>query len=191
MPLNKLVILCGPSGSGKTTITNRLISMFPELVFSISATTRPQRHTENHAKDYHFLSLSDFKEKISHDDFVEYEEVYPGIYYGTLKSELERIWQEKKIPILDIDVVGAANIKKSYAPDSLTIFVHPLSLENLKHRLHQRATESAESFSKRIHKSAEELNAAESFDRIVYNDNLEQAVNTASAFVNQYLHDKN
>ncbi len=189
MASKKLIILCGPSGSGKTTIASHLMRSFPQLAFSVSATTRSQRNTEKHEKDYHFLTLEDFKEKINQDAFVEYEEVYPGIYYGTLKSELEKIWQENKIPILDIDVVGATNIKKNYSPDSLTVFVHPLSLENLKQRLHQRATESVESFTNRIHKAEEELNAAESFDRIVYNDNLEHAVAKANEFVNQYLQD--
>jgi len=191
MQLHKIVILCGPSGSGKTTLTRHLMQTTPELAFSISATTREKRGSERDGNDYHFLSVEDFKNKITRDEFVEYEEVYNGLFYGTLKSELENIWNKGKTPILDIDVVGATNIKSTYAPNALTIFVHPLSLENLKHRLHKRATESIESFANRIHKAEEELNAAETFDRIVYNDDLEKAVEKTKEYIHQYLQEDN
>ena len=182
MEHHKIVILCGPSGSGKTTITRHLLDINPILAFSISATTRDKRGSEKDGKDYHFLSVQDFENKITQDAFVEYEEVYKDVYYGTLKSELESIWDQNKIPVLDIDVIGATNIKDNYAPNALTIFVHPISLENLKHRLHKR-----ESFSKRIHKAEEELAMADTFDKIVYNDNLDKATEHANIFVNQYI----
>ena len=187
MQHRKIVILCGPSGSGKTTITRHLLDINPVLAFSISATTRDKRGSEKNGKDYHFLTVADFENKIKEDAFVEYEEVYKDVYYGTLKSELEHIWNQNKIPVLDIDVIGATNIKHNYAPNVLTIFVHPISLENLKHRLHKRATESAESFAKRIHKAEEELAMADTFDKIVYNDSLDKATEQANVFVNQYI----
>jgi len=187
MQQHKIVILCGPSGSGKTTIAKHLLQMNPVLAFSVSATTRDKRHNEKDGKDYHFLSVEGFKNKIVEAAFVEFEEVYKDVYYGTLKSELEDIWKRGKVPVLDIDVIGATNIKSNYATNALTIFVHPISLENLKHRLHQRATESVESFSKRIQKAEEELNMAAAFEKIVYNDNLDNATAQASEFVQQYI----
>jgi len=187
MQHHKIVILCGPSGSGKTTITRHLLDINPILAFSISATTRDKRGSEKDGKDYHFLSVNDFKNKIKEDAFVEYEEVYANLFYGTLKTELEHIWSQNKIPVLDIDVIGATNIKNNYASKALTIFVHPISIENLKHRLHKRATESAESFAKRIHKAEEELMMADTFDKIVYNDDLDKATDQANVFVNQYI----
>jgi len=187
MQHRKIVILCGPSGSGKTTIARHLLDLNRILAFSISATTRDKRGSEKNGKDYHFLTVEDFENKIKEDSFVEYEEVYKDVYYGTLKSELENIWSQNKIPVLDIDVIGATKIKSNYAPNALTIFVHPISLENLKHRLHKRATESAESFAKRIHKAEEELAMANTFDKIVYNDNLDKATEEANVFVNQYI----
>jgi guanylate kinase len=187
MQHHKIVILCGPSGSGKTTIARHLLSINPVLAFSISATTRNKRGTEKDGKDYHFLSVDDFENKIAENAFVEYEEVYKDVYYGTLKSELEDIWNQNKIPVLDIDVIGATNIKNNFAPNALTIFVHPITLENLKQRLHKRATESAESFSKRIHKAEEELAMADTFDKIIYNANLSKATEQANEFVNLYI----
>jgi guanylate kinase len=185
----KLVILCGPSGSGKTTIAHHLLKQIPQLTFSISATTRPKRGKETDGEDYHFLTVEDFEKKIEEGAFVEYEEVYKDVFYGTLKSELERIWSEGKIPILDIDVVGALNIKNNYAPHGLTVFVHPITVENLKHRLHKRATETEESFSKRIHKAEEELNMAPNFEKIIYNDDLNQSLSEAEDYILDYLKD--
>ena len=187
MQHRKIVILCGPSGSGKTTLTKHLLQANPAIAFSISATTREKRHNEMDGKDYHFLSVEAFKSKIAEDAFVEYEEVYEDVFYGTLKSELEHIWERNKIPVLDIDVIGATNIKNNFAHNALTIFVHPISLENLKHRLRQRATESVESFAKRIHKAEEELNRAGAFEKIVYNDKLDKATAQANEFVQQYI----
>lgn len=184
---NKLIILCGPSGSGKTTIAHHLLKEIPTLTFSVSATTRPLRGREEDGKDYHFLSVADFENRISEGAFVEYEEVYKDVFYGTLKSELQRIWNAEKVPVLDIDVVGALNIKNNYNPDTLTIFVHPVSVENLKHRLHKRATETAESFAKRIHKAEEELGMADKIDKIIYNDDLEKALVQAEEYIKEYL----
>lgn len=187
MSSGKLVILCGPSGSGKTTVAHHLLAEMPQLVFSVSATTRQKRANEVDGNDYHFMSAEEFERRIAQDEFVEYEEVYKGTYYGTLKSELERIWQSQKVPVLDIDVIGAQNIKKNFAPQALAIFVHPVSLENIKHRLSKRNTESEESFAKRIKRAEEELDMAPSFDRIIYNDNLTHALQKAEEYIQQYL----
>lgn len=183
----KLVILCGPSGSGKTTVSHFLLKQIPELAFSISATTRPPRNNEVHSKDYYFIPTDDFIRKLASDAFVEFEEVYSGTFYGTLKSELERIWNEGKVPLLDIDVLGALNIKKKYAPKALAVFVHPVNLENIKSRLTQRATESNESFEKRLTRAVEELNMCDLFDEVVYNDSLTNACDETLNIVKQYL----
>ncbi len=182
-----MIILCGPSGSGKTTLAKHLLNKMPNLSFSISATTRPKREGETHQKDYHFLSVDDFKVKIEESEFVEFEEVYNGIFYGTLKSELQRIWDEKRIPVLDIDVIGALNIKKNFAPAALAVFVHPVSLENIKSRLQKRATESAESYDKRIARAAHELSLAPEFDKIIFNDNLQDALEIGELYIKEYL----
>jgi guanylate kinase len=187
MPRQKMIILCGPSGSGKTTLAQHILAKLPNLSFSISATTRPRRDGEIHGKDYYFLSTDEFKNKLAENEFIEYEEVYSGIFYGTLKTELHRIWDEKKVPVLDIDVIGAMNIKKNFAPTALAVFVHPVSIENIMSRLKQRATESKESFEKRVHRAEEELSLAEQFDKIIYNDKLEPAMIKAQEYVNEYL----
>lgn len=185
-----MIILCGPSGSGKTTLAQHLLHKMPGLSFSISATTRPKREGEINGKDYYFLSVDEFKEKLKTGEFVEHEEVYSGIFYGTLKTELQRIWDEKRIPVLDIDVIGALNIKKNFAPTAFAVFVHPVNLENIKSRLKQRATESAESYEKRIKRAEEELNMAPRLDKIVYNENLQTALTETEQFVLQYLSQK-
>lgn len=187
-----MIILCGPSGSGKTTVSHHLLQQVPGLSFSISATTRARRNGEEHARDYYFLSTEDFVQKIANDEFVEFEEVYAGTFYGTLKSELRRIWDNGHVPLLDIDVVGALNIKENYAPNALSIFVHPVNLDNIRKRLIKRATESNESFEKRITRAVEELNMSDMFDKIVYNDSLESAFSKARQYVQEYLlKDKN
>lgn len=187
MSLKKLIILCGPSGSGKTTVAHHLLQEMPQLAFSVSATTRERRMNEADRHDYYFLSQEDFENRIKNDEFVEYEEVYKGTYYGTLKSELERIWNSGKTPVLDIDVLGAQNIKKTFAPQALAIFVHPVSLENIKQRLSKRNTESAESFEKRIKRAEEELNMCGLFDKVVYNDDLAKALPKAEEYIKEYL----
>ncbi|RYD81956.1 MAG: guanylate kinase [Sphingobacteriales bacterium] len=191
MPRQKMIILCGPSGSGKTTLAQHILNKMPNLSFSISATTRPKRDGETHGKDYYFLSLDDFKSKLEKQEFVEHEEVYSGIFYGTLKSELQRIWDEKRIPVLDIDVIGALNIKKNFAPNALALFIHPVNLDNIKNRLKKRATESVESYEKRIHRAEEELNMAPQLDQIIYNDELEIASAEAKKIVEDYLAKEN
>jgi guanylate kinase len=187
MRSKKLIILCGPSGSGKTTVAHHLLEEMPQLAFSVSATTRERRMNEVDGHDYYFLSQDDFEKRLKNDEFVEYEEVYKGTYYGTLKSELERIWSSGKTPVLDIDVLGAQNIKKTFAPQALAIFVHPVSLENIKQRLSKRNTESAESFEKRIQRAEEELNMCGQFDKVVYNDDLAKALNKAEEYIKEYL----
>ena len=183
----KIIVLCGPSGSGKTTLARHVMTEMPNLAFSISATTRDKREGEKDGVDYHFISVDDFHKRIAADEFIEYEEVYPGVFYGTLRSELERLWSENKIPVLDIDVEGALNIKKKYGDKVLAIFVHPIDIDNIKHRLKQRATETEESYEKRVRRAAEELDYAPRLDKIVYNDELETAKIQAEKYITEYL----
>ncbi len=172
----KLVAVSGPSGSGKTTLVHQLLQNHDRFSFSISATTRPQRPNEQHGKDYYFFSPEEFKKKIKKGEFIEYQEVYPGILYGTLKSEIERIHAIGKIAVLDIDVLGALNIKKIYGEKALLIFIHPGSIENLKNRLIHRETESEQSLEKRLHRATKEMEMAFQFDYIIKNDSsLESA----------------
>ncbi|MDQ3073973.1 MAG: guanylate kinase [Bacteroidota bacterium] len=183
----KLVILSGPSGSGKTTVAHHLLDKMSNLRFSISATTRTRRDNEKQGKDYHFLTNEEFEIAIARKDLIEYQEVYKGIYYGTLNSELNRIWDARNFPLLDIDVMGALNIKENIVPSALSIFLHPISIENLKSRLSKRATETEESYSERIEKAEQELNTAPKFDKIIYNDSLEMACQQAEDSVREYL----
>ena len=183
----KLVILAGPSGSGKTTISKHLLENHSGLSFSISATTRQKRANEIDGKDYYFLDEAVFRSKLANNEFVETEEVYAGILYGTLKSEMERIWSIGKTPMLDIDVYGALNIKKNYAPQALTVFIHPGSVDTLRERLRLRATENEESSRKRIHRAEEELGMAKDFDRIVYNIDLDKALAEVEEIINEYI----
>ena len=184
---NKLIIITAPSGAGKTSITKYLMRLFPELSFSISAATRPARETETNGKDYHFMSMDDFKQKIQHNEFVEWEMVYEGKYYGTLKSELERIWGESKIPVLDIDVQGAIHVQQQYPETSFTLFVEPPSVDELKKRLQSRGTETAESLAARVNKASYELSFKEQFDKIILNDNLEKACEKAKTIVAAFI----
>ena len=183
----KLVLFCGPSGSGKTTITRHLLEEIPGLSFSVSATTRKKRGNETEGKDYYYLTVDEFKKKIDADEFVEWEEVYPGLYYGTLKSEIKRIWNEGKAVIFDVDVEGGLNIKQIYRDNLLAVFVKPLSVEVLRKRLTERNTESAESLATRIAKAEHELTYAEKFDHVILNDTLEHAYAQARELVNSFL----
>ncbi|MCX6351394.1 MAG: guanylate kinase [Bacteroidetes bacterium] len=187
METGRILILAGPSGSGKTTVTHLLMGLHKELVFSVSATTRSIRPNEVDGKDYYFINQEVFKNKIAADEFVEFEEVYAGMFYGTLKVEIERIWANNQIPILDIDVLGALNIKKKFPETAVTIFIHPVSIENLHSRLTKRATETPESFAFRIKRAEEELTLAPQFDHIVYNRILETAVEDADSIIKKYL----
>ena len=150
---NKLIILTAPSGSGKTSITRFLIHKYPKLSFSISATTRLPRGEEKNGVEYYFMSVDDFRKKIDEKGFIEWEVVYEGKYYGTLKSELERIWNEGKVPMLDIDVQGAVHVQQKFAGDCLSIFIEPPSVEELKRRLESRGTETPENLATRVSKT--------------------------------------
>jgi guanylate kinase len=169
----KAIIVSAPSGAGKTTIVRHLLNVLPELDFSISACSRTKRAEEINGRDYYFMTTDDFRVKISRDEFVEWQEVYTGSYYGTLKSEMDRIWSLGKTPIFDVDVLGAVNLKKYFGKQGLAIFIHPPSIEELEHRLKKRGSESDDTLRKRIDKAAYELTYASLFDVIVVNDNLE------------------
>ena len=183
----KLVLFCGPSGSGKTTITKHLLAKFPQLRFSVSATTRAKRPGEVHGSDYYFISVEDFKKKIEQDAFVEWEEVYRNIFYGTLKSEIQRIWNDGRVVAFDVDVEGGLNIKKLYGNNLLAVFVKPLSVEVLRKRLAERNTESPESLETRIAKAEHELLYESKFDHVILNDTLEHALEQAFKLVNEFL----
>lgn len=173
----KAIIFSAPSGSGKTTIVKHLLQTNPDLGFSISASTRDRRgRTEKNGQDYHFLSPTDFKKKIDNDEFVEWEEVYEGNFYGTLKSEIQRIWDEGKNVIFDVDVKGGLNLKKYFGDKALAIFVKVPALEVLKERLHDRGTESEESLSRRLFKAQFETSFQDKFDVVLVNENLNKSL---------------
>lgn len=183
----KLLLFCGPSGSGKTTIVHHLLDTDPRLKFSVSATTRTKRANETNGVDYFFLSVEEFKSKIETNAFAEWEEVYPGRFYGTLKEEINTIWQEGKIPVFDVDVVGGLKIKAIYGKQLLAVFVRPPSVEELHKRLQARNSETTESFKTRIAKSEQELSFAFQFDKIIVNDLLEFALKEARLLVNDFI----
>lgn len=183
----KCIILSAPSGSGKTTIVHHLLKSVPNLVFSISATTRRPRGVEENGVDYYFLKEDLFKKKIDSGDFVEWEEVYKGCYYGTLKSEVERIWAEGKHVIFDVDVKGGKNLKESLGDQALAIFVKAPSLEELKNRLKRRSTENESELETRISKAKKEMRYEKRFDRTLINDNLETAFDEAEEMVKAFL----
>jgi guanylate kinase len=183
----KLLLFCGPSGSGKTTIVHHLLKTDPRLAFSISATTRKKRDTETDGVDYHFIPVDEFRARIEQGDFVEWEEVYPGRYYGTLQSEIEKIWEEAKVPVFDVDVEGGLKIKKIFGEQLLSVFVRPPSVDELHKRLTARNSETPESFRARISKSEQELTYAFSFDRVIVNDTLKFALKEAKLLVNDFL----
>jgi guanylate kinase len=183
----KLLIFSAPSGSGKTTIVKHLLEVCNNLEFSISACSRAMRPGEVHGKDYYFLSADEFRQRIASNQFVEWEEVYPGSYYGTLKSELERIWAKGNHVLFDVDVKGGVNLKRIFGNQALSVFVQPPSIAELEKRLVARCTETPETLAKRIGKAEEEMAYAPQFDTIIVNDNLEQAfaeaINTVKAFL--------
>jgi guanylate kinase len=173
----KAIIFSAPSGSGKTTIVKHLLKTNPDLGFSISASTRDKRgRTEKDGQDYYFLSPKDFKKKIDTDEFVEWEEVYEGNFYGTLKSEIQRIWDSGRNVIFDVDVKGGLNLKKYFGDKALSIFVKVPSLEILKERLHDRGTETQESLSRRLFKAEFEMTFQDKFDVVLVNENLEKSL---------------
>jgi len=183
----KLLILSAPSGSGKTTIVKHLLSTFSNLEFSISACSRAKRNGEVDGKDYYFLSVDEFKHRIAHGDFVEWEEVYPDSFYGTLKSEIDRIWAKDNVVIFDVDVQGGINLKKKFSDSALSIFVMPPSIDALKQRLESRGTESLESLNKRVGKAAEEMTFSKHFDKILVNDNLMTSYQEVEIMVQAFI----
>lgn len=180
----KLIIFSAPSGAGKTTIVRHLLRKYPDdFAFSISASTRAPRGSEEDGKDYYFISKEDFLHKIAKQEFIEFEEVYSGTFYGTLRSEVERIWAEGKSVIFDIDVVGGLRLKSKYPEEALAIFVNPPSLEVLKQRLSGRGTDSDEKLQERFAKAEHELGYADKFDVVLQNNELEKAYAEAEKLV--------
>jgi guanylate kinase len=186
-PNNKIIIITAPSGAGKTSITRFLLKEFPQLAFSVSAATRSGRSNETNGVDYYFISEEEFTWKIQHNEFVEWEMVYEGKYYGTLKSELERIWNNQQVPVRDIDVKGAIHVQQQYPDTTLSIFVEPPSVDELKRRLGSRGTETEESLQARVNKAAYEISFKHHFHKIILNDNLERACKQAKEVVQQFL----
>lgn len=183
----KILIITAPSGAGKTSITRRLMQKFPSLAFSISAATRSPRNTELNGKDYYFMPEADFQQKIKNKEFAEWEMVYEGKYYGTLKSELERIWGNNQIPVLDIDVKGALHVQKQYPINTLSLFIEPPSVDELKKRLESRGTETADTLDARVSKASYEISFKTHFDKIVVNDDLEKACAFAEELVQDFI----
>jgi len=185
---HKIIIITAPSGAGKTSITKHLLKTFPDkLAFSISAATRQKRSYEKDGVDYHFISVEEFKEKIQDHSFVEWEMVYEGKYYGTLKSEIHRIWKEEKVPLLDIDVQGAVHVQQQHREQCLSIFIEPPSVDELKRRLSSRGTETPESLSTRLNKATYELSFKDHFDKVIVNDDLEKACREAEVIVRSFI----
>lgn len=184
---NKVIIITAPSGAGKTSITRYLLANFPQLAFSVSAATREARSYEQDGKDYYFMSEQSFLEKIRNNEFVEWEMVYEGKYYGTLKSELQRIWALNKVPVLDIDVKGAIHVQGQYPNSTRSIFIEPPSVDELKRRLQSRGTESLESLQARVNKAAYEISFKDQFQHVIVNSDLETAQARASEIVKDFL----
>ena len=185
--MSKLVIFSAPSGSGKTTVVKHLLSTNPQLEFSISATTRAMRPNEVDGKDYYFLTPAEFEKKLANNEFLEHEQVYEGLYYGTLKSEVDRIWANGKAVIFDVDVVGGLNIKKIYGKQALAVFLRPPSIEELMHRLKARETEVEHELNQRIGKANEELKYEKQFDIVLINSILAHTLKETESIVNYFL----
>lgn len=188
MAQGKIVIISAPSGSGKSTIVAELIKDAAlNLAFSISATTRPPRGSETNGKEYYFMTVDQFKAALERDEFAEYQEVYPGRYYGTLKSEISRIANGGKNVLLDIDVKGGVNVKHMYGDRAVGIFIQAPSIEELRHRLYNRGTDTVEEIEKRVNKAAFELTFADKFDHVVVNDQLDKSVHQVHDIVEKFL----
>lgn len=184
---NKIILITAPSGSGKTSIVRHLMKVFPSLAFSISATTRAPRKNEKEGVDYHFISEDAFKEKIHNKEFLEWEMVYEGKYYGTLKSEMTRIWSENKSPVLDIDVQGAIHVQQQYPINTISIFIQAPSVEELKNRLLRRGSETASSLQARLSKSTFEMSFKEHFENIIINSDFDVACEEAENIISNFL----
>ena len=180
---NKVMVFSAPSGAGKTTIVTHLLKAFNKLEFSVSATSRAPRGQEVDGKDYYFLSVKEFKKRIKNNEFVEYEEVYPGSFYGTLKSEVERIWAKGNVIMFDVDVKGGVSIKRIFGEKAFTVFIMPPSLEVMEKRLRARGTDSEEAIKTRVAKAAEEMTYASKFDAVLVNDVLEESFEKAERLV--------
>ena len=183
----KVVVFSAPSGSGKSTIINYLMQQGLNLHFSIRATSRPPRGSERDGVEYYFLTAEEFRRRIAAGDFLEYEEVYPGCYYGTLNSEVQRIWAKGNTVLFDVDVLGGLNIKKKFGAQALAIFIQPPSVDELRRRLVSRGTDSPEAIEQRVDKAEQELAYAPRFDAVVVNDNLEEAQRETVALVRDFL----
>jgi guanylate kinase len=183
----RLILFCGPSGSGKTSIVHYLLKTFPELSFSVSATTRPKRDGEIHGKDYHFITVEEFHVKIRNDEFLEWEEVYENGFYGTLRSEVQRIADMGKVAIFDVDVEGGIHIKGRFEKALLDVFVRPPALEDLRIRLEARASETRESLERRIRKAEHEMTYAARFSNVIVNRDLKVAFDEAETMVRNFL----
>lgn len=183
----KAIILSAPSGSGKTTILKKILPEFPELEFSVSATSRQSREGEIDGKDYYFFSAEKFREKVSSKEFLEWEEVYKDCYYGTLFSEVERIWEKGNVVIFDVDVLGGLNIKKILGNNALSIFIKPPSINVLEERLRGRSTETEDIIQKRIQRAEMELSYANQFDKIVLNDKIDVAVDEVKEAIQSFI----
>ena len=185
---NKVIIFSAPSGAGKSTVVNHLLGLYPELEFSISATSRAPRGQEQHGVEYYFFSAEEFRQMISEDKFVEYEEVYAGSFYGTLRSEVERIWAKGHVIIFDIDVQGGVNLKKIFGDQALSIFIQAPSVEILRERLVGRGTDTDEAIERRVAKAASEMEfAIGKFDYTLINDDLQAALAEAEKVVGDFI----
>ena len=182
----KVIIFSAPSGAGKSTVVGHLLKTFPFLEFSISATSRSPRGSEKDGVEYYFFSEQQFRDLIARDAFVEYEEVYPGSFYGTLRSEVERIWAKGHVILFDIDVKGGVNLKRIFGDNALSVFVRPPSVEELRRRLVGRGTDSPEAIEKRVAKAREELEYESRFDRVLENDRLEKTLAEAEDIVKTF-----
>lgn len=187
MDNRKAVIFSAPSGSGKSTIVSHILKLHPELKFSVSAASRAPRGDEKNGVAYWFISADEFRKRIADNEFVEYEEVYPGSFYGTLKSEVERIWDNGDAIIFDVDVKGGVNLKKYFGDRALSVFIQAPSVEVLRQRLVSRATDSQEAIERRVAKAAEEMTYADKFDHIIVNDDLQKAYADAERLVSEFL----
>mgnify|MGYP000856153899 CR=1 FL=1 len=187
MATGKIIIITAPSGAGKTSITRYLLNKYPLLSFSISAATRQPRGEEKDGIDYYFISAAEFQQKIAANAFAEWEMVYEGKYYGTLKSELERIWEQGKTPVLDIDVKGAIHIQQQYPNQTLSLFIQPPSVDVLRERLQSRGTETPESIETRVSKAAYEISFSHSFSKVIVNENLDTACTDAEQAIATFL----